>query len=222
MIGPSLAAVLTSAVPWLVLVALGLLVALVGLGLLIAAMVRRRRPAPVASATPVPERAPPAGGTRTPPAAQRASATGTAGPGPTTRLDERVCSKTSANGRIDLPEFAHSEWAMEVAMQWVWTILGALLAGCIIGPLARLVMPGKQNVSVFMTIVIGAVGALVGGVIATRLGVGDTRGIDWIKLAIEVIVAVIVVMIYLNLTGKKSSTQAGRRNPARGRCNRAQ
>lgn len=60
-IGPSLAAVLTSAVPWLVLVALGLLVALVGLGLLIAAMVRRRRPAPVASATPVPERAPPAG-----------------------------------------------------------------------------------------------------------------------------------------------------------------
>ncbi len=91
-------------------------------------------------------------------------------------------------------------------MQWVWTILGALLAGCIIGPLARLVMPGKQNVSVFMTIVIGAVGALVGGVIATWLGVGDTRGIDWIKLAIEVIVAVIVVMIYLNLTGKKSST----------------
>ncbi len=91
-------------------------------------------------------------------------------------------------------------------MQWVWTILGALLAGCIIGPLARLVMPGKQNVSVFMTIVIGAVGALVGGVIATWLGVGDTRGIDWIKLAIEVIVAVIVVMIYLNLTGKKGST----------------
>lgn len=88
----------------------------------------------------------------------------------------------------------------------MWTILGALLAGCIIGPLARLVMPGKQNVSVFMTIVIGAVGALVGGVIATWLGVGDTRGIDWIKLAIEVIVAVIVVMIYLNLTGKKSST----------------
>ncbi|MFI0433610.1 MAG: GlsB/YeaQ/YmgE family stress response membrane protein [Candidatus Nanopelagicales bacterium] len=91
-------------------------------------------------------------------------------------------------------------------MQWVWTIIGALIAGCIIGPLARLVMPGKQNVSVFMTIVIGAVGALVGGVIATWLGVGDTSGIDWIKLAIEVIVAVIVVMIYLSLTGKKSST----------------
>lgn len=91
-------------------------------------------------------------------------------------------------------------------MSWVWTILGALVAGCIIGPLARLVMPGKQNVSVFMTIVIGAIGALVGGVIATWLGVGDTRGIDWIKLAIEVIVAVIVVMIYLSITGKKSST----------------
>ncbi|MCB0916588.1 MAG: GlsB/YeaQ/YmgE family stress response membrane protein [Actinobacteria bacterium] len=94
-------------------------------------------------------------------------------------------------------------------MGWVWTILGALLAGIIIGPLARLVVPGKQNISIFMTIVVGAVGALVGGLIATWLGVGDTSGIDWIKLGIQVIVAAICVVLYVNLTGKKSSTPTG-------------
>ena len=44
-------------------------------------------------------------------------------------------------------------------MDWLWTIIGALLAGIIIGPLARLVLPGRQNISMGMTILVGAVGA---------------------------------------------------------------
>lgn len=35
------------------------------------------------------------------------------------------------------------------------TIIGALIAGIIIGPLARLALPGKQNISVGMTILLG-------------------------------------------------------------------
>lgn len=91
----------------------------------------------------------------------------------------------------------------------VWTIIGALFAGIIIGPLARLVIPGKQDISLIMTIVVGAVGALVGGLIATWIGVGDTSGIDWIKLVIQVAVAAVCVVLYINLTGKKSSTPTG-------------
>ncbi len=91
-------------------------------------------------------------------------------------------------------------------MSVVWTIIGALFAGIIIGPLGRLVVPGKQDISLIMTIVVGAVGALVGGFIATWLGVGDTSGIDWIKLGIQVIVAAICVVLYVNFAGKKSST----------------
>lgn len=78
----------------------------------------------------------------------------------------------------------------------LWTIIGGLIAGIIIGPLARLVLPGKQNISLGMTIVVGAVGAIVGGFIAQALGVGDTDGIDWIKLFIQVGVAAVAIVIY--------------------------
>jgi uncharacterized membrane protein YeaQ/YmgE (transglycosylase-associated protein family) len=76
------------------------------------------------------------------------------------------------------------------------TIIGGLIAGVIVGPLARLVLPGKQDLSLGMTILLGAVGAIVGGLIAQLLGVGDTAGIDWIKLAIQVAVAALAVTVY--------------------------
>lgn len=85
------------------------------------------------------------------------------------------------------------------------TIIGALLAGIIIGPLARLVMPGKQSISLGMTILVGAIGALVGGFIAQAMGVGETDGIDWIKHAIQVGVAALAIIVYANMGGNKSA-----------------
>lgn len=76
------------------------------------------------------------------------------------------------------------------------TLLWGLVAGVIIGPLARLVLPGKQDISLIMTIVLGAVGAIVGGFVYDALGGTDTSGIDWIKLLIQVGVAAVVVLIY--------------------------
>lgn len=79
---------------------------------------------------------------------------------------------------------------------FIGTVIGALIAGIIIGPLARLVLPGKQNISIGMTILLGAVGAFVGGLIAQFLGVGDTAGIDWLKFFIQIAVAAGVVAVY--------------------------
>lgn len=76
------------------------------------------------------------------------------------------------------------------------TLIGGLVAGIIVGPLARLVLPGKQNISIVMTIVLGAVGAIVGGFVYVALGGGETSGIDWIRLAIQVVVAAAAVLIY--------------------------
>jgi uncharacterized membrane protein YeaQ/YmgE (transglycosylase-associated protein family) len=76
------------------------------------------------------------------------------------------------------------------------TLLWGLLAGIIIGPLARLVLPGKQNISLVLTIVLGAVGAIVGGFAYEALGGTDTAGVDWIRLIIQVGVAAVVVLIY--------------------------
>jgi uncharacterized membrane protein YeaQ/YmgE (transglycosylase-associated protein family) len=86
------------------------------------------------------------------------------------------------------------------------TIVWGLVAGIIIGPLARLVLPGKQNISLVMTIVIGAVGAILGGFIADALDVSETAGIDWIKLAIQVGVAAVAVLVYGGMSGRRTST----------------
>lgn len=81
-------------------------------------------------------------------------------------------------------------------MDGVWAVIWqGLLAGIIIGPLARLVLPGDQNMSVIMTILIGAVGAIGGGLIYYAFGGGATSGIDWIRLIVQVGVAVLLIVI---------------------------
>ena len=90
----------------------------------------------------------------------------------------------------------------------VGTIVWGLVLGIIIGALARLVLPGKQNISLVMTIVIGAVGAIVGGFIAEWLGVGVTEGIDWIKLAIQVGVAAVGVVLYGSMSAGRGGATA--------------
>ena len=79
---------------------------------------------------------------------------------------------------------------------FIGSVIGALIAGIIIGPLARLVLPGRQDLSIGMTILLGAVGAFVGGLIAQFLGVGDTAGVDWLKFLIQIAVAAAAVLLY--------------------------
>lgn len=43
------------------------------------------------------------------------------------------------------------------------TALGWLIAGLVVGAIARLLMPGRQSLGIFMTMLLGIVGALVGG-----------------------------------------------------------
>ena len=73
----------------------------------------------------------------------------------------------------------------------------------VIGALARLFMKGEQNMSVLWTIILGAVGALVGGWVASLLGVADTAGIDWIRWVLSIIAAMGAISVYLAVTGRK-------------------
>jgi uncharacterized membrane protein YeaQ/YmgE (transglycosylase-associated protein family) len=65
----------------------------------------------------------------------------------------------------------------------------AIIIGAIIGALGRLVLPGRQKISILLTILIGIVAALIGTFIAGLLNVDDTRGVDWIELALQVALA---------------------------------
>ena len=83
-------------------------------------------------------------------------------------------------------------------------IISAIIVGAIVGALARLVLPGKQNISILLTVIVGIVAAVIGTVIANALGVGDTNGIDWIKLVIQVVLAAIGVSIVAGTSRTRS------------------
>ncbi|NMI01987.1 GlsB/YeaQ/YmgE family stress response membrane protein [Pseudonocardia acidicola] len=73
-------------------------------------------------------------------------------------------------------------------------VISALVFGLIIGALARLILPGKQNIPIWLTILVGIVGAFIGTFIA-RLFHAPTRGLNFIELILQIAVAVIGVAI---------------------------
>jgi uncharacterized membrane protein YeaQ/YmgE (transglycosylase-associated protein family) len=81
-------------------------------------------------------------------------------------------------------------------------VISAVVVGAIVGALGRLVVRGKQDLSVLLTIGIGVVAALVGTFIARVLGVADTSGIDWIELAIQVALAAVAVSFVVGRGGR--------------------
>jgi len=74
-------------------------------------------------------------------------------------------------------------------------IITALVIGLIIGVLGRIVAPGRQNIPLWLTLLVGIVAALIGTASAAACGVAATRGIDWIELIIQVALAAIGVAI---------------------------
>ncbi len=90
------------------------------------------------------------------------------------------------------------------------TIIGTIIFGAVIGALARLVLPGKQNISIVMTIVLGVVGALVGYFLWGLIN-GDgfaiessTGGFDVIRWLISIVVAAVLVAAYAGMAGRRS------------------
>lgn len=85
------------------------------------------------------------------------------------------------------------------------TFFAALVAGCIVGPLARLILPGRQNLSVGMTILLGAVGSLLGA-LAAMFFFDYSGGLlnPW-GLVLGIIGALVVVLAYGAITGKDNT-----------------
>ena len=82
-------------------------------------------------------------------------------------------------------------------------ILAAIVTGLVIGALARLVVPGKQNIPIWLTIILGVVGAIIGNAIASALGVRDTNGFDWIRHIVQIVAAVGLIAVVAPLWAKR-------------------
>ena len=88
----------------------------------------------------------------------------------------------------------------------IGTILGAIIVGLIVGALARLVMPGKQNIGVIMTIVLGALGSFLGSWLVYSLGYSNSNGgFEIIPFLVGIVVAVLLIAAYLGITGRKNA-----------------
>ena len=73
----------------------------------------------------------------------------------------------------------------------IGSILGYILVGLIVGLLARLLVPGRDSVGLLGTLVIGVVGAVLGGWLAGAF-FEETSGVDWLA---SIGVAVVLVLL---------------------------
>ena len=84
----------------------------------------------------------------------------------------------------------------------IWTIIGWVVFGLVAGFIARAVVPGKDDIGILRTILLGVTGSVVGGLLFGLLTVG-LRGFQpagWIG---SVVGAIIVLVIYNRVTGRK-------------------
>ncbi|MBO0915426.1 GlsB/YeaQ/YmgE family stress response membrane protein [Streptomyces sp. NBC_01260] len=88
-------------------------------------------------------------------------------------------------------------------MSWLW----AIIVGLVLGLIAKAILPGKQEIPLWLTIIFGIIGSVLGNTVATWLGVNDTKGIDWTRHLLQLIGAVVVVgvgdMLWASIRGSK-------------------
>ena len=84
-------------------------------------------------------------------------------------------------------------------------MIGFIVAGLVIGALARLLKPGKQNLSLIATLLLGLVGSVIGGVIASVLGTGDIFELNILGFIVAVIAAVLLVGVAEAATSRRST-----------------
>jgi uncharacterized membrane protein YeaQ/YmgE (transglycosylase-associated protein family) len=91
-------------------------------------------------------------------------------------------------------------------------IIGVIIAGIIIGLLGKWVAPGsRDNTPLWLTVLCGIGGVVIGYYVAAALGVAATPGVDWVRWIISVLLAAVLVMIASSLTGVRRGRLTGRR-----------
>lgn len=86
-------------------------------------------------------------------------------------------------------------------------MIGFIVAGLVIGALARLIKPGKQNLSLIATLLLGLAGSVIGGVIASALGTGDIFELNVLGFIVAVVAAVLLIGVAEGVTGRSKAVR---------------
>jgi uncharacterized membrane protein YeaQ/YmgE (transglycosylase-associated protein family) len=74
-------------------------------------------------------------------------------------------------------------------------MIGFIIAGLVIGLLARLILPGRQRIGLLWTLVLGVLGSVVGGVVANLIGSGDIMELNVFGFVVAVLAAVALLSV---------------------------
>ena len=94
---------------------------------------------------------------------------------------------------------------MSVAARYDWSMIGFLVAGLVIGALARLLKPGKQNLGILATLALGLVGSLIGGTIAQFFHTGSIWELNILGFVLAVLAAFLLIGVAETVMGKNRS-----------------
>lgn len=83
-------------------------------------------------------------------------------------------------------------------------MIGFIVAGLVIGALARLIRSGEQDLGILATLLLGLAGSVIGGVVANLLGTGDIFELNVLGFIVAVIAAVILIGIAEGASAKKT------------------
>jgi uncharacterized membrane protein YeaQ/YmgE (transglycosylase-associated protein family) len=102
-------------------------------------------------------------------------------------------------------------------MGWLW----AIIVGLVLGLIAKAILPGKQTLPLWLTVLAGMGGGALGNGVSSWLGVRDTKGFDWTRHVLQLIGAIVLVAIcdalWRAYKGRKSGGSA---TPTAGRSSR--
>ncbi|GAA1131520.1 hypothetical protein [Citricoccus alkalitolerans] len=84
-------------------------------------------------------------------------------------------------------------------------MIGFIVAGLVIGALARLIKPGKQNLGLLATLILGLVGSVIGGLVANLMGTGDIFELNIVGFIVAVVAAVALIGVAEGLAGRHRS-----------------
>jgi uncharacterized membrane protein YeaQ/YmgE (transglycosylase-associated protein family) len=87
-------------------------------------------------------------------------------------------------------------------------MIGFIVAGLVIGALARLIKPGKQRLGILATLILGLVGSVIGGTIANLLGTGDIMELNVLGFVVAVIASILLIGVAEAIARSRHKTTA--------------
>lgn len=84
-------------------------------------------------------------------------------------------------------------------------IIGFLVFGLIVGAVARLIKPGPQDLSLGMTLLLGVVGSVIGGIVASFLGTGSIMELNILGSIVAIIAAVLLIGVAEGMSSKRTT-----------------